>query len=211
MALNIYLIRHGRTEWNDAGLLQGTEDSPLVDEGIYGAKLTGQKLAETPFSACYSSLLKRAQDTADYIIGERDIPHFHHRGLNEIHFGSWEGKHKEELVSHPEYILFRTDPKNYLAKENQGERFEQFYQRIMNAFNQIIARHQDGENILIVSHGMTLTLLTAVLKGIHWHDFRHATQQKQHKFVANTAISIVRVENGQAQLVEFNNVDHLNL
>ena len=206
MALHIYLIRHGRTEWNEKGLLQGLGDSPLVEEGIIGAQKTGQALADIPFSACYSSLLKRAQDTANYIIGERDIPHFHHKGINEIYFGNWEGKRSAELATHPEYILLRTDPKHYLATESQGETVEQLYNRVMKAFQQIIDRHQDGENILLVSHGMTLTLLTAILKGIHWHDFRN---QEIHQFVANTAINIAKVENGKIELIEFNNVEHL--
>ncbi|MDH2924074.1 putative phosphoglycerate mutase [Nicoletella semolina] len=206
MAIHLYLIRHGRTEWNTLGLLQGTGDSPLTEEGIQGAKLTGKALADVAFNACYSSLMKRAQDTADFIIGDRNIPHFHHRGLNEIHFGSWEGKRSAELAENPEYILLRTDPKSYQAIENKGETIDQLHKRVMNAIEQIVAQHKDGDNILVVSHGMTLTLLTAVLKGIHWHNFRNPDL---HTFVANTAISVVKVDNQKIELIQFNNVDHL--
>lgn len=206
MAIHLYLIRHGRTEWNTLGLLQGTGDSPLTEEGIQGAKLTGKALADVAFNACYSSLMKRAQDTADFIIGDRNIPHFHHRGLNEIHFGSWEGKRSAELTENPEYILLRTDPKSYQAIENKGETIDQLHKRVMNAIEQIVAQHKDGDNILVVSHGMTLTLLTAVLKGIHWHNFRNPDL---HTFVANTAISVVKVDNQKIELIQFNNVDHL--
>ena len=210
MALHLYLIRHGRTEWNEKGLLQGTGDSPLLEDGIEGAKKTGEALANIPFTACYSSLMKRAQDTADYIIGEREIPHFNHRGLNEIHFGKWEGKRSADLASHPEYILLRTDPKQYQAIESQGETISQLYDRVTKALDEIIARHKDGENVLIVSHGMTLTLLTAVLKGLHWHDFRNP---EQHTFVANTAINIAQVEykegKKEVRLIAFNQIVHL--
>lgn len=206
MALQIYLIRHGRTEWNEKGLLQGWGDSPLLEKGILGAQLTGKALADTPFSACYSSLMKRAQDTADYIIGERDIPHFHHKGLNELSFGKWEGKAIADLLEHPEYQLLKDDPKSYQAIESQGETIEQLYRRITKALQQIIARHSEDENILIVSHGLALTLLTAVLNGVHWHDFRNP---EKHGFVSNTSINIVKVENGKATLIEFNNAEHL--
>ncbi|WP_301099463.1 histidine phosphatase family protein [Otariodibacter sp.] len=209
MALNIYLIRHGRTEWNNAGLLQGTCDSPLTEEGIEGAKITGNALSHIQFSACYSSLMKRAQDTADYIIGSRDIPHFHHKGLNEIHFGNWEGKKSADLSNHPEYILLRTDPKNYKAIESEGETIEQLYNRVMKAFQQIIDLHKyNDENILIVSHGMTLTLLTAILKGLKWQEFRNP---ELHTFVANTAISIAKIEGKKMELIEFNNTQHLGI
>lgn len=206
MALHLYLIRHGRTEWNNQGLLQGLGDSPLVEEGILGAKLTGKALQKIPFSACYSSLLKRAQDTANYIIGERDIPHFHHAGLNEFSFGLWEGKPSVELAEHPEYQLLRTQPHLYQAIESQGETIEQLYLRSTKALAQIIERHQTDENVLIVSHGMTLTLLTAVLKGLHWHQFRDL---HLHTFVANTAINVARIDGHKSELITFNDISHL--
>ena len=73
MALNIYLIRHGKTVWNIEGRLQGSGDSPLVEEGILGAKKTGQALKDVKFSAAYSSMQKRAQDTANYILAENNL------------------------------------------------------------------------------------------------------------------------------------------
>ncbi|OOR99612.1 phosphoglycerate mutase [Haemophilus paracuniculus] len=206
MAVTVYLIRHGRTEWNLEGRLQGSDDSPLVAEGIEGAKRTGQALAEVPFAACYSSLLKRAQDTANYILGERQIPHFHHQGLNELDFGSWEGQKSVDLYDNEEYWTMKKTPAEYQAKSNGGETMAAFAERVQQAFWQIVGQHQEGENILIVSHGMTLTLLTAVLKGLSWHDFR---DEEKHSFVLNTAINVVEVENGTADLVQFNQIEHL--
>lgn len=206
MAINVYLIRHGKTEWNIEGRLQGSQNSDLVEEGINGAKITGKALENIPFAACYSSMQKRAQDTANYIIGNRAIPHFHHRGLNEFDFGIWEGRKSADLANHPEYILLRTQPEQYQAIESKGEIIEQLYQRAMQAFNEIIQRYKDGDNVLIVSHGMTLTLLTAVLKGLPWQEFRNLDK---HQFVMNTAINIVKVENGQTELITFNDVSHL--
>ena len=69
-----------------------------------------------------------------------------------------------------------------------------------------ISVHKDNENVLIVAHGMTLTVLTAVLKGLDWSECR---DEEKHKFVMNTAINIAKVENGKVELVEFNNIDHL--
>lgn len=208
MSINIYLIRHGKTEWNIEGRLQGSQNSNLVEEGISGAKITGVALKDVPFSACYSSMQKRAQDTADYIIGERAIPHFHHHGLNEFDFGIWEGRKSVDIAEHPEYKLLRTKPAEYQAIESKGEIIEQLYQRAIKAFNDIVQSHQDGDNVLVVSHGMTLTLLTAVLKGLPWQEFRNP---EKHQFVMNTAINIVEVENGKTTLVKFNDISHLGL
>lgn len=208
MTLKVYLIRHGRTQWNIEGKLQGTGDSPLVEEGILGAKKTGVALRDVDFAACYSSLMKRAQDTADYILGDRAIPHFHHRGLNELHFGSWEGVKSVDLYDNPEYWQMKQQPKEYQALSNQGETIYQLYERVQKAFWEIVRLHQQlgSKNILIVSHGMTLTLLTAILNGIDWQDFRN---EDKHSFVQNTAINVVEVNGDQAKLVQFNRQDHL--
>lgn len=208
MTITVYLIRHGKTEWNIEGRLQGSQNSNLVEEGIEGAKMTGKALADIPFAACYSSCQKRAQDTAEYIIAGRDIAHFHHRGLNEFDFGLWEGRKSLELAEHPEYQLLRTTPAEYQAIESQGELVKDLYERVTRAFWQIIDRHHDGDNVLIVSHGMTLTMLTAVLKGLAWQDFRNTGK---HAFVSNTALNIFEVENGNTKLVRFNDSAHLAL
>ncbi len=50
-------------------------------------------------------------------------------------------------------------------------------------------------------------MLIAVLKGIHWHDFR---DPERHSFIFNTAISIAKVENGKIELIKFNDVEHLD-
>ena len=72
--LTFYFIRHGRTVWNEQGLMQGSGDSPLTEEGIQSAVKTGQALQNIDFIAAYSSCLQRTIDTANYIIGERGIP-----------------------------------------------------------------------------------------------------------------------------------------
>lgn len=210
MAVTIYLVRHGRTVWNIEGRLQGSGDSALVEEGIIGAKKTGIALKDVPFTAAYSSMQKRAQDTANYILAENklsNIPHFHHKGLNEFDFGSWEGMKSLDLQENEEYWVMKRTPAEYLAKENGGERFEQLYQRVTQVFNQIVELHQNGGKVLIVSHGMTLTLLTAVLKEIAWQDFRN---EEKHRFIINTAITKVEVDNGKVTVLEFNNTDHLD-
>ena len=206
MALNIYLIRYGKTQWNLEGRLQGLTDTALVEEGVNGAKRVGEALKGVNFSACYSSMLKRAQDTADYIIAGRNIPHFHDSGLNELNFGTWEGKKADSLRKQKEYNYMKNKPLKYKAESNGGETYAQLHDRVMRTFNQIVDSHKDGENILIVAHGLTLTLLTAVLRGLPWYECRN---RKKHDFVINTAINRVCVENGKAELVSFNNVEHL--
>ena len=70
--MEIYFVRHGQTIWNVEKRFQGLSDSPLTELGITQAKLLGKKLKDIKFDKFYSTSLKRANDTANYIKGDRD-------------------------------------------------------------------------------------------------------------------------------------------
>ena len=123
--LTFYFIRHGRTQWNEQGLLQGSGNSPLTEQGITGAQKTGAALQQVEFTAAYSSILQRAIDTAGHIIGQRPIPLFQHCGLNEQSFGSWEGMQIADLRKLTEFKQLTNDPAAYNALSNGVETFEQ--------------------------------------------------------------------------------------
>ncbi|MFZ7163991.1 histidine phosphatase family protein [Avibacterium avium] len=195
--LTFYLVRHGRTVWNEQGLLQGQGDSPLIAEGIEGAIKTGEHLANVPFVAAYSSLLKRAMDTTQYIIGERNIPFFQHKGLNEHFFGSWEGVLVDSIRQSEEFQQMTKDPANYQAKSNSGETFAELAERAMQAVYDIINVHNEG-NILLVSHGHTLRLLLALFDGSTWQNHRENPRVIR---LDNTSISIVHYEQAENENV----------
>ena len=185
--LTFYLVRHGRTLWNEQGLLQGFGNSDLTEQGVKGAKQTGAALQHIPFVAAYSSCLQRTIDTAQYILGERDVPLFQHKGLNEQYFGSWEGLPVEKLRSLDEFNQMLKDAPNYKAQSNGGETFEQLAKRAMKALQDIIQVHDQG-NILVVSHGHTLRLLLALLAGTGWQEHR---DEGKSQSLLNCAINIV--------------------
>ncbi|MFZ7276495.1 histidine phosphatase family protein [Avibacterium endocarditidis] len=195
--LTFYLVRHGRTVWNEQGLLQGQGDSPLIAEGIEGAMKTGEHLANVPFVAAYSSVLKRAMDTTQYIIGERNIPFFQHKGLNEHFFGSWEGVLVDSIRQSEEFQQMTKDPASYQAKSNGGETFAELAERAMQAVYDIINVHNKG-NILLVSHGHTLRLLLALFDGSTWQNHRENPRVIR---LDNTSISIVHYEQAENENV----------
>ncbi|MFU2059589.1 histidine phosphatase family protein [Avibacterium volantium] len=195
--LRFYFVRHGRTEWNEKGLLQGQGDSPLTAEGIEGAIKTGKYLADVPFVAAYSSVLKRAMDTTQYIIGERNIPFFQHKGLNEHFFGSWEGVLVDSIRQSEEFQQMTKDPANYQAKSNGGETFAELAERAMQAVYDITNVHNEG-NILLVSHGHTLRLLLALFDGSTWQNHRENPRVIR---LDNTSISIVHYEQAENENV----------
>ena len=209
----IYRARHhhGRTLWNEQGLLQGFGNSDLTEQGVKGAKQTGAALQHIPFVAAYSSCLQRTIDTAQHILDERDVPLFQHKGLNEQYFGSWEGLPVEKLRSLDEFNQMLKDAANYKAQSNGGETFEQLAKRTMKALQDIIQVHDQG-NILVVSHGHTLRLLLALLAGTGWQEHRNEGKSQS---LLNCAINIVHYEqsnetDGKFIIKTINEAGHLS-
>lgn len=89
--MDIYLIRHGETDWNRMKKLQGTTDIPLNAYGIELAEKTAEGLKDVPFDRIYTSPLIRARKTAEIIRGDRPIEIIETDGLKEISFGDYEG------------------------------------------------------------------------------------------------------------------------
>lgn len=216
--LTFYLVRHGRTLWNEQGLMQGSGNSDLTEQGVIGAQLTGRALSHIPFVAAYSSCLQRTIDTAQHILKERsadqqNVPLFQHHGLNEHHFGSWEGLEVDSIRHTDEFQQMLTDPVNYKALGNGGETWEQLATRAFNAMIDIIQIHQAGD-ILIVSHGHTLRLLLALFGGATWQNHRETGKSVP---LINTCINVARYiqrENetfGQFIVEKVNDVTHLEL
>ncbi|MEH8027485.1 histidine phosphatase family protein [Gallibacterium anatis] len=210
--LTFYFLRHGRTEWNDKGLLQGQGNSALTEAGVAGALAAGKALEQIPFVAAYSSCLQRTIDTARYVIGTRPIPLFQHQGLNEQFFGKWEGIQIDEIRASQAFQNLVKYPKAYdqnIEQYNQGEPFAKLAERSYKAIQDIIQVHQQG-NILIVSHGHTLRLLLSLLGGHRWQDHR---KEGVSVSLANCSISIFDYQQSAQQqsfqLVQMNGTDHL--
>lgn len=94
MSINIYVIRHGQTIFNLFHRVQGICDIDLTEDGIEGAKSAGKELSQIKFTSIYSSDLKRAYDTANYIIDENKFNKLkiqQKKVFRELNFGYWEG------------------------------------------------------------------------------------------------------------------------
>lgn len=211
--LNLYLIRHGQTEWNLKDQMQGSQNSPLTENGIQGAKVTGQHLKDIPFIAAYSSPQQRAVETRDYILSVRDdtVPVKTIAGLREMDFGEWEGRPVPELRKLPEFLDYMHHPDKFDSATNKGESYLDVLARMKSSLDEIVSNTaQESGDILIVSHGTALRLLLSVLNGVHWHNHR---DDNYFPRMLNTSISKVNYQgdgvNGTYRVEFFNNVDHI--
>ena len=90
-ALRWLMVRHGETEWNRQGRLQGWSDVPLGEEGRRAAEALARVLAGEGVGALYTSDLRRARDTAAVIGRPLGLPVRVDPRWRVLHFGTWEG------------------------------------------------------------------------------------------------------------------------
>ncbi|OGL30541.1 hypothetical protein A3F37_01580 [Candidatus Saccharibacteria bacterium RIFCSPHIGHO2_12_FULL_41_12] len=152
----IYALRHGITEMNKKGILNGPIDEPLAPEGIKQAEKTIQFVPKS-VRYVYSSPLTRAAHTAK-ILGEAlSLPVAIEPGLSEIDLGALSGKSWAQMPSGKELKeLHRTLKFDYQA--HGGESLDQVIGRVKGAIATINQKHKDGE-VLIVAHGGVIRVL----------------------------------------------------
>ncbi|MDF2576559.1 MAG: putative phosphoglycerate mutase [Chlamydiales bacterium] len=149
----IYLIRHGQTDWNAQGRLQGHTDIPLNREGILQAQALRDRLQNIKFRSAFSSDLTRALQTAEIVLNPYEIPIKQTPNLRERSLGSWEGRLKKELPSikfssQQEYLNYKCCPKM--------ESLTETYQRLKEFIQKIPAATLQGP-ILLSCHGGILS------------------------------------------------------
>lgn len=192
--MKVYFVRHGQTEFNHIGRIQGGRiDSPLTQVGIEGAKKAGQRLAEVKFDQIYASPLQRAKDTASYIMAENNDPNqpgiIEEINFRELQFGNWEGQFIHDIKEEPQYANLKNQPENYDPSGHEGESYQQLVARSQQALAKIIKEQATADNLLIVSHGITLTTLIKSLEG------KEQAAYRESGLLANTSISIMETDN----------------
>lgn len=99
--IKFVLVRHGQSIWNLENRFTGWTDVPLSDQGVKEAQEAGMVLKEKGFTfdLAFTSVLKRAEDTLDYILKEMDLSDIeirHSWRLNERHYGALQGLNKDD-------------------------------------------------------------------------------------------------------------------
>ena len=161
--MRIYLVRHGETVWNVEKRLQGWKDSPLTENGLRNAERLAERLDGTRIDRIFSSDQRRALTTAEIIAKDRSIPIEILSSLRELNFGSWEGMTISEIEDkYPlEYNTYKNDPDKYISTD--GESIGQLFDRAAKALKHIQSCGE--ENVLVVTHGVTIRALMTIVSG----------------------------------------------
>lgn len=152
-----YLVRHGQTDMNVSGLLQGQTNSNLTVTGKGQAKQLAQVLKDIHFDAIFSSDLNRAKDTADIIAVEHDLVTKTTELLRERTWGRLEGLPREALKEFDEVYASLSDEEKFVYKsyddiEDDAEVTNRFI-----TFVREVALAYPNKNVLLVSHGSAIS------------------------------------------------------
>lgn len=182
--LRLYLVRHGRTQYNEEGRIQGWCDSALTATGVEETGRTAEFLRSVPFRAAYASPSGRTVTTARMLLRHRpDTPCTVEEGLREFSYGMYEAGPEERLYSQVDVVtMYRQVFEGTFPALPGGESGARFLRRVARTFLAIEHANGGGGPVLVVSHGVTLMAYLAM------------THQIPTRPLANASVTVMEVE-----------------
>lgn len=206
VSTQIVLVRHGETEWNRLGRLQGHLDIGLSAVGHEQAALLAARLATEQrqgarFDVCFSSDLSRARDTAEPLAHALGLPLRLTTSLRERHYGVFQGHDKAQIEA-----LFPAEYAAWQARDPQfappgGESQQAFHERVNQALSRLVREHA-GQRILCVAHG-------GVLDCAYRHALGIPLQRARSHALLNASLNELHYDAQEVRVVHWADVHHL--
>jgi probable phosphoglycerate mutase len=199
----IYIIRHGETDLNKLGIVQGRGmDTSLNEKGLEQADAFYQAYKRIPFDKIYTSSLKRTHQTVQKFIDSK-IQWVQYPGLDELGWGIHEGQEStEKLISSFQTLTSQWKEGELHHKFENGESPLEVKERQLIVLEHLIEENND-RNILICMHGRAMRLFLCLLTNrplAEMDDFPHS----------NTTLYKLGYDGNKFHILEFNNTNHLN-
>ena len=201
MLMRLYLVRHGQTAWNVEGRAQGHTDIPLDDVGKRQKALLGMAFRGADLRRIYSSDLVRARETAEALAAATGAAMELRRDLRERSFGEWEGQSFRDVADWTIEESIRQGLPRVAVRPPGGESYRDLWDRTGDFIRTVV---DAGEDVAVVSHGGTCSVLMAQLaKG---------TPDSARSFrFGNTAVyEVHRRDDGYFVIVRYNDTSHLD-
>lgn len=195
--MEIVFIRHGQTDVNKDGRIQGAEvDAELNEAGRDYAKRAAANFDETQFDLVYSSPMKRAVETAKiFTKGKKELKL--DQRLIEFDFGDWDGQKMADIAKkYPDAI----DPwgkvtSNYIKYAKNGESYAALEKRCQDFLDEMAKNYPD-KKILVVAHGRLIRMMAA-------HYVADGDMDKIDT-MSNCGLAKFSVKNGVARMKYYN-------
>ena len=188
--MNIGLVRHGQTSWNELGRAQGHSDIPLNDFGEKQANMIGKRLATENWELIFSSDLLRAKSTAEIIAKHTNLPHFTDQRLRERHGGLIEGTTEKERI--------KKWGEQWRSLDLGVESGDQMSERGLSFLEEIMQKHR-SMNVLIVSHGAFLKQLLRTV----------VPRENVEQSLANCSLTILTTSDNKWRIQLHNCIKHM--
>jgi alpha-ribazole phosphatase len=197
----LYVVRHGATDWNQSGRIQGHTVIPLNETGRAQARLASIRLAGVYATALYSSDLLRAYETAQIIGQATGLGVVQTPGLREINFGVWQGLSSLQIRERdPDvYAARRANP--YDVAPAGAETWRRFYDRALQAVRDILMA-TTAQRVIVVTHSGVCTVI-----GLHALGFDCTGKRTFDSH--NCGIHTIAVYGDSWRAVTFNDITHL--
>lgn len=199
----IYLIRHGQTEFNRLGMIQGQGiDQSLNETGVRQAQLFFEKYQHIPFDLVFHSTLKRTVETVDSFLA-KSIPFISTPDLNEISWGVYEGRTRDEEIR----VLFTRlvqewRRENYDFSWEGGESANDLDRRVTRFLTQLALRPE--KTILVCSHGRTIRCILTRMLQLPLYEM----ERFEHE---NTGLFLLKYKLKQFSIIKQNDISHLEM
>ena len=204
--MQIYMARHGETDWNVERRIQGSTDIPLNENGILQAHSLSRYLErqlsekDRTLSCIFTSPLKRAKETAEVVGKNLRLPVKVISGLEEMNFGVCEGKSWLEAKKEYPRELEEWEENKRFRRIPGGESYQDVLERFFSAYSLMKKKLAEEKldvkkekDILIITHGAVIMLLLSLKEGYSYQD----------------SFLRVRVENARADSFEDSEIEDI--
>ncbi|MGI6403747.1 MAG: histidine phosphatase family protein [Oscillospiraceae bacterium] len=200
---SIYLVRHARSEGNEAGRFQGRTDTPLAPLGLEQAAYLAERFAALPLDAIYASPLQRARQTAAAIAACHNLEVQTEPDVIEIDLGDFENRTLEEVSQlYPQELqAFDVSPHLFTAPK-EGESILDVYTRMVRGMGNIARRHPN-QSVVVVSHGCAIRCYLSFAKAYPLE------RLGETEWGSNTGVSHIIYYQDKVSLHRINDVSHL--
>jgi len=166
---NVMFLRHGQTDWNIKGIMQGQKDTEINKTGMKQAMDKTVAINDFEPDVIIVSPLKRSIDTIQIATeGKREF--ITDNRLKERFYGDLEGLTLDEINSkYPGLETFTKNSLPYIIECPGGETYEEVYERSQEFLKETVKKYQD-KKILILSHGDPLDMFEAIINNIPWRE-----------------------------------------
>ena len=170
--MQIFLLRHGETDWNLQGRCQGITDVDLNNRGRQQARCIAKHLGSEKIAAIYSSDLKRALQTAEIIKRSHGLEVTVDSDFRELNHGAFEGLTFLDIrAAYPDFLsLWRSEPGKMMIPG--GERLVDVEKRVWNGMERILKSHLSRETVVVVSHNFPILAVLCRITGTPLNNYR---------------------------------------